>query len=235
MSTVNSKTVGILGGMGPYATSLFFQKILQFTPATKDSDHLRVIIDSNPHIPSRSRYQLYNEASPVPGMIESCLKLQAYPVDFILVPCNSASAFLPEVQEKVRVPILNIVEATVSGLVRKFPEVRSVAVMGGVITYARQLYYPWLQRKNLTYVENDKNIQAKAEHLISSLKIAPDSEENINAFLRLVGEMRQQHPFDALILGCTELGFLADCQCACKLVDSNTEYARYAVEYALNK
>lgn len=36
------KTIGILGGMGPEATVLFFQKIVQLTPAENDQDHIKI-------------------------------------------------------------------------------------------------------------------------------------------------------------------------------------------------
>lgn len=42
------KTIGILGGMGPEATIDLFYKIIKFSPAEKDQDHLRLIIDNNP-------------------------------------------------------------------------------------------------------------------------------------------------------------------------------------------
>lgn len=54
-----SKTIGILGGMGPSATIDLFQKIVSNTPAVKDQEHLRVIIYNNPKIPPRHNYFRY--------------------------------------------------------------------------------------------------------------------------------------------------------------------------------
>lgn len=39
MEQDNKKTIGILGGMGPEATSLFFQRIITNTNAEKDQEH----------------------------------------------------------------------------------------------------------------------------------------------------------------------------------------------------
>lgn len=47
------KTIGILGGMGPYATIDLFQKIVSNTPAKIEQDHHQIIIYNNPIIPSR--------------------------------------------------------------------------------------------------------------------------------------------------------------------------------------
>ncbi len=47
---INSKEpiLGILGGMGPYATIDFIRNIYDLTPnISVDSDHIRIITDSN--------------------------------------------------------------------------------------------------------------------------------------------------------------------------------------------
>ena len=51
---MTEKVIGILGGMGPEATLGFFERIIAHTPATRDQEHLRVIIDSNPQVPDRT-------------------------------------------------------------------------------------------------------------------------------------------------------------------------------------
>ena len=52
---MSEKVVGILGGMGPEATTDFFAKVIAVTPAKRDQDHLRIIVDNNPKILNRSR------------------------------------------------------------------------------------------------------------------------------------------------------------------------------------
>ena len=54
--------------MGPEATLLMFAKILEHTPASKDQEHLRVIIDNNPKIPERLPAILGVGENPVPMM-----------------------------------------------------------------------------------------------------------------------------------------------------------------------
>ena len=40
-------TIGILGGMGPYATNFFLKRLLDLTPVELDKDHFHTIIDNN--------------------------------------------------------------------------------------------------------------------------------------------------------------------------------------------
>ena len=47
--------IGILGGMGPYATNFFLKRMIDLTPVRVDKDHFHTIIDNNVKIPSRTR------------------------------------------------------------------------------------------------------------------------------------------------------------------------------------
>ena len=187
-----SKIVGVLGGMGPYATLTFFQSLLQLTPVAKDWDHLRIIIDDNPHIPSRTRHLLYGEKSPVEGMLQSCLKLERYPVDMIVLPCNSAAVFIQEIQPHLNIPLLNICEITVNALVRNYPTVRRVAVLGGFVTYTLQSYKPYLELHDIELLDHGARIQQDSEQLIEAIKIEPASGEHKQSMEALVMRLKKK-------------------------------------------
>lgn len=227
-----TKIVGILGGMGPYATLAFYQTLLDLTPAAKDWDHLRVIIDVNPHIPSRSRHHLYGEPSPVPAMIESCRRLEAYPVDFIVVPCNSASYFLPQVQTAVRIPLLNIMEVTTNALSEQLPQARRVAVLSAVVPYAHRTYEPFLKVHGLEYVQHASPIQRQSEEVIELIKLNTPKEAVASKFQNLIHTIHQDYEVDAVILGCTEFSCLGTVSTDVPLIDSSRELARATVRIA---
>ena len=52
--TAASKTVGVLGGMGPAATLDFFARVLAESKAGRDQEHIRLIVDCNPAVPDRN-------------------------------------------------------------------------------------------------------------------------------------------------------------------------------------
>ena len=59
------RVIGVLGGMGPEATLAFYQELIANTPAARDQDHLRVVIESNPKIPDRTAAIVGEGESPV--------------------------------------------------------------------------------------------------------------------------------------------------------------------------
>lgn len=232
MNKIHTKTIGVLGGMGPLATCLFFQKLIEFTPAKKDWEHLRVVIDNDPQIPSRTRHFLFKEESPVPRMIADCQKLAAYPVDFIVIPCNSASYFLPEVQPHIPIPILNIMEITVRGLVHNYPGIQRVAVLGGAITYHQKTYLPFLQQQGLVYVHHSQPIQEHVEGLIEQIKINELGPPILKKMKILIKQLKQKEGIDAVVLGCTEFGYIAQVRSDIPVIDSTIELAKFAVQLA---
>ena len=47
--------LGVLGGMGPQATQVFYQFVLDRTDAARDQDHLPTLILSDTRIPDRTQ------------------------------------------------------------------------------------------------------------------------------------------------------------------------------------
>jgi len=218
--------------MGPYATVAFFQSLLTLTPAVKDWDHLRIIIDDNPHIPSRTRHLLYGETSPVEGMIESCLKLERYPVDMIALPCNSAAVFIPQIQPHLRIPLLNICEITANALAMANPAARRVAVLGGYVTYKRQSYKPFLERHGIGLLDHGDEIQRHVEQLIEGIKRDPAAVEHACTMEGMVAKLHKDWQVDAVVLACTEFGCLPKLATPVPLIDSSLELARHTVALA---
>lgn len=53
-----TKTLGILGGLGPLATVYFANMLVQMTEAKKDQDHIPMIILNDAQIPDRTAFIL---------------------------------------------------------------------------------------------------------------------------------------------------------------------------------
>lgn len=224
-------TLGILGGMGPYATLKFYEILLDLTQTNNDSDHLHTVLDVNPHIPSRSRFYLYGETSPVPQMIDACRRLEAYPVDLIALPCNSACAFVNEIQPHVGIEILNIIKVTAQAAVNRFDAGTRISVLGGVVTTENQTYRPFLESCGMVYCPHSLEIQQQSDSIIygvkSNSKVALDL-----LFESLLENVAQQTGAQAVILGCTEFACLLPIESKISIVDSTTELAISCLKYA---
>lgn len=122
-------TVGVLGGMGPEATIDFMALVVALSGAAKDQDHIHLIVDQNPKVPNRQR-ALRGEG-PDPGAVLATMarRLEQAGADFLVMPCNTAHAFVAAIRESVRIPLISIIDVTVEEIGVACPLARDVGVM----------------------------------------------------------------------------------------------------------
>ena len=96
-------TIGVLGGMGTYATIHLFQQFAELFPAEKEWERPRIVIDNRCTMPSRVRAFLYNENKEqlVEEMAESMQNLVNAGCNRIVLDCNTSHLFLPLIYQKV--------------------------------------------------------------------------------------------------------------------------------------
>ena len=207
---MNEKVIGILGGMGPEATLDCFAKIIKNTPAKKDQEHLRVIIDSNPKVPDRTPAIIGDGQSPVPTIVEGCRALERAGADFIIIPCVSAHFFLNEIQQQSNLPILSIVDAVSETIVRDYPEIKVVGLMATTGTVKGDKFQKRLAEYGITTIIPNEHAQARIMEAIYDIKNAQPkrSRETITTELIAAAEgLITQKPKGAqgIIAGCTEI------------------------------
>ena len=108
--------IGIIGGMGPLATCDLMNKIIRFTDAQKDQDHIRICVDSNTNIPDRTTAILHHGKTPVPELVKSALRLEAMGAQLLIMSCNTAHYFYNDVIPYLDVPFMSMTEETVKYL-----------------------------------------------------------------------------------------------------------------------
>ena len=116
-------TIGVLGGMGTYATIHLFQQYAEIFEAEKEWDRPRMIIDNRCTMPSRVRAFLYNENVDklVDEMADSMQRLKDAGCTRIILACNTSHLFLPKVYEKVpglEPLVVHIIKGCVGELVK---------------------------------------------------------------------------------------------------------------------
>jgi aspartate racemase len=197
---MTDKIVGILGGFGPYATAEFFKRILDFTPAKKDWEHLRIIIDNNPKIPSRARAYLFGEASPIPGMLETIDNLQKAGCDFFICPCNTAHHFLDLMEGQYTLPLLNMVDLSVQKIIES--GIKKVGLLGAEVTVLAKTYEKRLAPAGIDVINVEKLEDTR--YIIEAGKQNQlFKEANVLAH-KLISDFKAKGA-EGIIFGCTEV------------------------------
>ena len=220
--TDRETTIGILGGMGPYATNFFFKRILDLTPVKMDKDHFHTIIDNNVKIPSRTRAVKYNEQSPVNDIVSSINNLAKIGCRCVMLPCNSVHYFYEEVSKKIEIPWLNMIEI-VSNKMLELNYSRPL-ILGGFVTTEKKVYSKYLPES--VYLSDSEN--RIIESIIEEIKIKNILDKNSDKTIRDIVK-NYDDMIDSVLLGCTELPIVMneDYFKGKKVISSIDEYIMY--------
>lgn len=200
-----TKTLGVIGGLGPLATAYFYELITKMTDAVKDQDHIEILIHSKPSIPDRTAYILdNNKESPLPSMIDIGKKLASLGVDHISIPCITAHYFYGELSRGIPVPIINGIREAVEIL--KNNGVRRTGIMATDGTIHSCLFQHELEEWGITPVVPTKLCQDYIMDLIYNC-VKSSQPVDMEKFTKASAHLRENGA-EAIILGCTELSII---------------------------
>lgn len=199
------KTIGIIGGMGPAATADLMMKIADMTEAECDQKHIPVLTHTNTSIPDRTAAILHGGADPVPELTRSAKLLESMGADFLIVPCNTAHYFIPQVQPEVNIPILNMPVSTAKLLKKR--GVSKAAILATDGTIQAGIYDKALKDEGVEPMYPDAEQQKMIMSLIYDYVKAGITEFDklpVQQISDLCDDLRTKGA-EALILACTEL------------------------------
>ncbi|MDX2421700.1 MAG: amino acid racemase [Amphritea sp.] len=210
INTGNEKVVGIIGGMGPEATVNLMQQVIAATPAKDDIDHIRMLVDNNPKVPSRIKAIIEGTGeSPVPCMIEMARGLENQGADFLVIPCNTAHHYYPDVAAAVNIPVLNLVKLTSESVKKAQPDLSKAGLLASSALQMIHLYEPWFEKHDVEVLYPQPDDQQAVMALIRAVKANNPTVEQIQAYNRAARNLADQGA-QCLILACTELSVMSD-------------------------
>jgi len=232
---MDEKIIGILGGMGPEATLDLFHKIIRLSPVEKDQDHFRIIIDNNPKIPDRTAAIFGKGENPLPALQETVKNLEKAGADFIIMPCNTAHYFISEIQQSIKIPILNMIKETTHHVKSIFPSIKNVGLLATKGTYKTGLYNSFFKEKNIEILIPSPLEQDKIMDIIYKIKKNILTKEMKNQIIK-IAEKQIKKGAQAIIAGCTEIPLiLKNEDLKVPVIDPTNILAKKAIEEAKNK
>jgi len=203
---VSEKVVGVIGGMGPEATAYFYQRLITLTPARRDQDHLRVLIDSNAKIPDRTGSLLDGEGEKVlEAILASAQLLEDMGAELLAMPCNSAHYFYDDIIPRIHVPMIDMVEEVFARIEEEGLGQAGLLATTGTVKmgiYARAA-------GDIGLIEPSEEEQEKVHEAIYGIKASAGSGPGRarSQLLEVVEHLRERGA-EGIILGCTELPLL---------------------------
>lgn len=209
------RTIGVIGGMGPAATADFLGRLVAGVDAASDTDHPRVLVDSNPHVPDRNAAALTGAASPGPALAAMAAALVGLGAEVLAMPCNAAHGWADVI---TAAPFVSMIESAVAEAMAHQP--RAIGVIGVGATLALDLYG---KASPVPVLNGDLAVVQPAVNAIK----AGDRSDAVRAALAGEAARLAAAGADVVIAACTEVPLLLRAaDVAVPLIDSTAALAR---------
>ena len=210
--------IGIVGGVGPFAGLDIFKKIIEETIATKDQEHLPVLLSSQPNrIADRTAFLKGKELeNPGDSLLKIILELENAGANVAAIPCNTAHA--PAIFDKIKIglsqssseiKLLHLVEETAKFIQSAYPN-KIVGILSTTGTRDTGLYKSTLSNFHIESISPADDIQNMVHDAIYNVEYgikaqsSPVNEKAKENLLHAIQNLKNQGAH-IIVLACTEL------------------------------
>ncbi|MEE1115050.1 MAG: amino acid racemase [Eubacterium sp.] len=204
---MEKKLLGILGGMGAEASSVFYKKIIDNTEVSNDREHIDLLLFSHASIPDRTECILGGKQEYLWGYFDKDIRmLKNAGCDYLVIPCNTSHYFADRFDKAMDGNFLNMIDEA-ARYAAKFRGKR-IGILATDGTVQSNMYGAALERYGAEAVYPSEECQKDVMSLIYD-QIKRGEKGDKHQFLRVIKEMKEKQ-CDAVILACTELSVLKD-------------------------
>lgn len=206
----NRKILGVIGGMGPLATQLYYKLIIEKTDANCDQEHLNMIILSHATMPDRTKEILEGRSKELLDLLtKDAQMLEQNGAGVIAIPCNTSHVMMDELKKNVSIQIINMVEETVKHIATTYSEDNlRIGILATDGTINTGLYQKALEKQGISPVVPSAESQKLVMKLIYD-GVKNGGDIDIAEFIMVQEELFEKECHGA-ILACTELSCLRE-------------------------
>lgn len=201
------KTIGLIGGMSWESTVTYYQLINETVKKELGGLHSAKILLYSVDFAEIEEYQAKGEWDKSALVLSHVAEnLEKAGADFIVICTNTMHKVAPQIQERIRIPILHIAEATAQVL--REQGITKVGLLGTKYTMTQEFYKNKLIEAGIHVVIPDEaGVETINDVIYNELCLGIIKENSKAKFLQIMEDL-QQKGAQGVILGCTEIGLL---------------------------
>ena len=196
------RTIGVIGGMGPAATVDFLARLTEAVGAEDDAGHPRILVDSNPHVPSRNAAVAGTGPSPGPALAAMARGLQAQGAELLAMPCNAAHGWAGDIRAATALPFIDMVAEVCA----RVGDARKVGLIAVAATLDGGLYHRPLEASGIEVLTPER---APVSALVAAVK-GGDCGPGARAAAANIADELAARGAEILIAACTEIPLVLD-------------------------
>lgn len=200
-----NKIIGLIGGMGPYASSYFYKLLLNKSSgnrgAKNNNDFPEILIDSVPVPDFISDIKNLKIAKKI--LIDRVKKMNNYGVNTISMVCNTGHILYDELVKNSKVNFYSMINLVSKEIVsRKY---KKVGILATPMTIKYDLYGKELSKYGIEVFYSTKNTQKLHESIIRDMIAGIRITAKLNKLEKLTKKLIKKNDLNGIILACTEL------------------------------
>ena len=199
------KTVGIIGGLGPETTNKFCLEIINFCLKNNKNQRPPMLIWNVPMPIKVERDCITKNIGKekfLPFLIDAAKILEKAGVQFLVIPCNTAHIFIKEIRGAVRIPVLSIIDETLS--VIKNQKISHVGLLATSMTVNNNLFDDKLNFHGIKQITPSIKDQSKLDKIIHNLVLGRHNHRHKKEINKIIAQMVKQKVKN-ILLACTDL------------------------------
>lgn len=226
---MKSLSIGIIGGMGPQASALLHQQLVQASSrdllATDGHDFPLITHISLPVRDFISRPERRHQSV---GMLRDAAKLvQMNKPDVAIVACNTAHLLVDEVPELAELPLISLPESVIAEA--KARGVKRLGLIASPTTLRMKLFEQHANKAGISVVQIRTSDRPMTERAIRSI-IAGADPALVRPIVEALAAGLLHRGVDAVALGCTELSVAMRNSHSDRIIDSLSAATNQAVK-----
>jgi aspartate racemase len=227
------KTIGLIGGITPQSTIMYYQVLNKLASETFGEKHSAKVVMNTVDFGEISKFQSEGRWDLLATiMVDAAKSLQAAGAHCILICANTMHLTIAEVREAVTIPVIHIAEAT--GTIILESKLKKVALLGTKYTMEKNFYTDVLKNMGIEAIipeEEDRTIIHDV--IYNELSKGVLNEASKKAYIAIIEKLAKKGA-EGVILGCTEIPLLiAQKDVSIPVFDTTTIHATTAFKQSV--
>ena len=203
-SDIKSKTIGILGGMGPHSSAVFYLDIIdQYLKYEKTRPsillwNVPLNLEKEEKFIENGEFKDYH----LDKLIDGANHLKEGRADFVTIPCNTVHIFFSKLEQEVDIKFLSIIKETTEYLVEN--NVKKILLLATSTTIKSKLYSEALEKAGIEVCIPNEDDQLKIDNTIVNIVNSKETINDRKVLDEIINKFKAKGIMN-LLLACTDL------------------------------
>ena len=229
------KTLGLIGGVSWYATSVYYKTLNQVTNQRLGRAHSSKLLLYSVDFEEFSSLQNVGDWDAVEKMLSDiAIQLEHAGADCIVMCANTVHLVADTIRQKINIPLLHSAEETAKEIVSQ--KINKVALLGTKFTMEHPFFKDRLSQLGIdTIIPDEADKDYIHASIFNELTKGIFKDETKNKYIDIIDKLKS-HGAEGVVFGSAEFSILlTQTDCSIPIFDTIAIHSEAAVDFALSK